>query len=177
MKETESNNALLKIEKEVKDYARSHDAFLTKVDALQKELNEVRNQHRGALLSSAKALKDREISIRHLIEQNPKLFEKKKTRELHDVTFGYRKKPDTLVIKNQDETISLINKNYSAMERFLLNKRVILNRAALKSWTDQQLKTIKIKRQQGDNETVIKTQRGDILNLTAWLEENSERLS
>ncbi|MCM8884564.1 MAG: hypothetical protein LC541_14930 [Candidatus Thiodiazotropha sp.] len=161
MKKPTDKNDLEAIEKSVLAYTEKMDEYETILLKIEKEISEVRNVNRSALLEKANELQQARDRLKTLIEENSLLFDDQKTRNLCDVKFGYRKKPDELVIEDKDKTVSLIKSRFESWVPMLLSERVTIKKTVLKDWSDKLLKQIRIKRIKGEDVILIKDHRYD----------------
>lgn len=108
------------IERQVRHYADARQTLSGAVARLQVDMGKVKDRHLPRVREAAKALAGAQSTLETLVEQNPELFDRPKTREAHGVRFGFRKQKGKITVASEKNTIALIRRKLPGLVKTLI---------------------------------------------------------
>jgi hypothetical protein len=113
---------LADIEGCAKNYRQGRDLLASRVQQLQKQMDQLRRQAEPLIRSALQATKAAENELTSAIACSPTLFKRPKTVVFHGVKVGFEKGKGKVTIADKDKTVALIKKYLSEEQQELLIK-------------------------------------------------------
>ena len=137
------NHTMNEIEELASKYARARDALRERIREAQTAVDAVKRRHHAVLRRRIDAVKNAHRDLLDTVEESPELFAKPKTRLLHGIKVGWRKRPGRIEVTDEAATISAIKKKFdeNTVEK-LVQVREKLNRRGLRDLSARDLMRI-----------------------------------
>ncbi len=131
------------IEALASEYARRRDALRERVRDAQAEVDAVKRRHFVVLRRRTDAAKNARDDLVAAVESSPELFRKPRTRLLHGIKVGWRKRPGRIEIEDEAATIAAIRRKLGEEDADnLIQVRERLDRRGLRSLSARDLMRI-----------------------------------
>lgn len=158
-----SDISMKDIESLTKRYAEARESLASRVRELEEQVQAVKRQRLPAIKRALGAAGDAESRLREAIDAAPQLFERPRTRTLHDVRVGIVKGKGGITWQNDARVCELIKKHHSPEECEVLIKVTEKPvKKALNQLSSQQLKRLGVTVVDAGDEVFIKSVDGDI---------------
>lgn len=147
-----------KIDALAKEYSTASDSLAAIKTALTNDVEAIRLKYIDRLKQAADTLTSAAKNLDAAIVESPELFVKVKTQTLHGIKFGFRKAPDELVYKIDEESIiELIKEELPKKKKLLIKTEEKLVKAAIKNLSEDELKKIECEIEKNDDVVLIKS--------------------
>jgi hypothetical protein len=103
-------------------YADAHHELAARVRRLNEEFRQAKKRHLAAIIRLAGVCKEKHANLEAALEENKPLFVKPKTRTLHGITVGFRKRIGTLEWEDDAMVVALIKRHFDAARQRVLIK-------------------------------------------------------
>jgi hypothetical protein len=136
---------LIEIEKASKVLAERREQLRLFVSSLQAGLEAVKKQHLPVIRKALTAAEEANADLMQLVEDNPELYEKPKSKTFHNIKSGYRKQPGEMVIADAKKTIAALENEYGleyAEEWGFIETEIKLRKKGLETLEGKFLKKI-----------------------------------
>lgn len=107
-----NTDSMQDLERRVQDYADTLAEYNALTAQVRDEIKQVTARHMAAIRCLFNGLKDRQADICDEIRAHPELFQKPKTRVIHGIKLGLRKRKGRLVIRDAAKTVYWIKALY-----------------------------------------------------------------
>ena len=128
------------LEKMTNDYAKCFSALRDDVEALNWEIEEIKNKHLGAIREKVNLAKSAESKLKKSIVECEACFNKPKTLVLHGIKIGFQKKKGT--INFADNSIDLIKSKLQKHEPALLITKQSISKTYAQRLSVAEIKSI-----------------------------------
>ncbi len=153
--------SMAEIEKQTENFAAARRELIALIETINTERHAVTQRHAQNLRELTEVLiNERDLLYVH-IESNLELFEKPKTRVLHDIKIGYRKMLDEMQIDDVDSVIKRIVKTLPEQVQQLINTKMKLNKPALQKLPENILKNLGVSVNEVGDAMIIKPVGGE----------------
>jgi arsenate reductase-like glutaredoxin family protein len=112
-------HTMIDIEQAAKRFSEARTALASLVTELDDEIATVKKARLTAIKHAVARASERHDTLYALIDESKSLFEKPKSRVLHGVKVGFKKKPGAINIADEEATIRRIKKMFSDDEQML----------------------------------------------------------
>lgn len=166
-----------KIERLAAAFSHEQAALVDEVNALQDAIAALKREHIAAIKRAVRSAAATKADLRDAIEANPALFERPKTRILHAIRIGFRKKIGEIKFGDEEKTVHLIRDLLPANQaKLLIRVRESVDKNAMKDLTVPDLKRLGIAIEADTDVVVIKPIDSDVDKLVAALLADAERV-
>lgn len=124
------------------DVARADLRAVT--EELQAQLDAIRQGALDMMRAAIKDFRNQSSVLATLVESNPAMFEKPKSRTLHGWHIGFRKKPGRICVPDEAQTLDLIRTHLPELAQVLIVQHEAVAKAPLNQLTPDQLKLIAV---------------------------------
>ncbi len=150
------------IEQLTAEYAAAHRALAGFATELDDELQHIKRQRRERLNALISQAADAKLKLKAAIEQAPALFDKPRTRILHDIKVGFRKGKGRLKWQSAVGVINKIKQLFDDECGVLIKTEEKPNKDALEKLPTAELKRLGITIEGAGDQVVIRPVEGDI---------------
>lgn len=121
-----------------KEYSESRKKVADKIRQMNDDIEKVKNKFMHHIRNFAQQSNEKLMEFQTAIKENPQAFESKKLREDYGLKYGYSSTQDKVVIKDVEQTISLIKANLGAKAPVLIKTtESIVNKAVQNLTADE----------------------------------------
>lgn len=146
------------IEQLAAHYADARAALVEKASTLQRAMDDARVQHLPAIRAAHARLGEAQAALHEAIKNAPDLFEKPKTRVLHNVKFGYQSQPARVTFANEAATIARIRERLPEDQAALMIRTSeSVHKPAVYDLSAADLKRLGISVTTGEDRVIIKS--------------------
>ena len=130
------------IEALASEYARRRDALRERVREAQAEVDAVKRRHYTMLRRRTDQAKNAREDLLAAVGDAAELFRKPRTRLLHGIKVGWRKRPGRIEVEDEAATIAAIRRKLSEEAEDLIQVRERLDRRGLRNLSARDLMRI-----------------------------------
>jgi hypothetical protein len=159
---TEPPITLAEIEKLSAEFDGECNKLEDLVAALEADMELVRRQHIAGLKRQASVVANREAVLHSAIERGAPLFVKPKTLTINGVKVGLAYSPGSIVWDDDAQVVALIREKRSKEFKTIVDVKETPRKAALKSFTEADLRDIGCRIEGEGDDVVLKRVAGDV---------------
>ena len=118
------------IEQHCADLERQRTTLRQRVQKMREEQARVRERHMPGIRQAVAEAREAREQLQQDVEISPELFQRPKTRTLHNIRVGYKKRPGRISFPSVTKTIALIREKLPKKARDLIRTKEELDKAA-----------------------------------------------
>jgi|JI10StandDraft_1071094.scaffolds.fasta_scaffold11442_13 hypothetical protein len=134
--------SMQEIEAKAKAFAAARDELAERMQRLRDEQEAVKRKLLAGIRNSVSRFKAEHEVLLALVEANPQLFERPKSRTLHNIKLGWLKQRGRIEIEDVARTVELIEKHLSDQADALIRTTKAPDKKALAELPGKDLKRI-----------------------------------
>ncbi len=166
---THTNHTLNDINRVLSEYAVAERRLSTLAAGARAAVARVTHQYEDEMRAAMTTMNNCRADARAMVESNPALFAKPKTRVLHGVKIGLRKRRGRLVINNPAKTIAQIEREYHDPAGYLIQVKKVLLKTGLEKLSAKELKRLGVEVQQDTDQAVFYPVADDVDGIVEFL--------
>lgn len=157
------------LERRVQDYADTLAEYNALTAQVRDEIKQATARHMAAIRCLFNGLKDRQADICAEIKAHPELFQKPKTRVIHGIKLGLRKRKGKLVIRDAAQTVQRIKALYQDDIGVLIKATETPLKSGLEKLSAKELKRLGVEVTDDSDEVVFVAAADELDDLIDFL--------